>query len=240
MLNCMQQFNEFLDVRTHPPLRHAFPPKPMKPPRHIDVEYCSDTDSGSDCDGEKSAILPRSRPCSIKTQRTSHAFLTRSFGNEESEPISEENRFLNIGGLLQQGSQCITLDDTRIYAFSPSSRATFPSAMSAQSGKVQNGSRLPNTTMNFDLKSLNLHLTLRAAEILACSESMWEWVLEYQGKTDVRKTSSSVVKSGSMDLPSQKSVPSFSSSRNSAESIRNSLLELTRDDFNALLSNFDM
>jgi len=227
----------FKDVRTHPPLQHAFPPKPMKPLRHIDVEYCSDSDSGSDSDDARNAILPRSRPRSIKTQRTSHPSSVRSFGSEESE----QNRFLNIRGLLPRGSQYITLDDTRIYAFSPSSKSAFPSATSSQSGKVRSGSRLPNTTMDFDLKSLNLHLALRTAEIVACSESMWEWVLEYQAKA--RKASSSVirrVKSGSMDLPSQKSVPSVSSSRNSSESVRSSLLELTRDDFNALLSNFEM
>lgn len=202
------------------------------------MAYCSDTDSGSDSDDARNAILPKSRPRSIKTQRT--YFSARS---EESEPISGDNRFLDIRSLLQRGSQYITLDDTRIYAFSPSSKAAFPSATSAQTDKGQRGSRLPNTTMNFDLKSLNLHLALRAAEILACSESMWEWVLEYQGKAAARKASSSIigrVKSGSVDLPSQKSLSSFSSSRNSSESVRNSILELTRDDFNGLLSNFDM
>ena len=215
----------------------------MRPPRHIDAEYCSDTDSGSDSDDARNAILHRSRSRSIKTQESTHTSSARSFGSEDSEPISEENRFLNIRGLLQRGSQYITLDDRWIYAFSPSSKATFPSATSAPTGKVRNGSRLPNTTMNFDLKSLNLHLALRASEILACSESMWEWVLEHQGRAMDHKGNNSVigrVKSGSMDAPSQKSVPSFSSSRNSSESVRNSLLELTREDFNALLSNFEM
>ena len=33
---------------------------------------------------------------------------------------------------------------------------------------------------DIDIKSLHLHLSTRVSEILACSESMWEWVLEEQ------------------------------------------------------------
>ncbi|KAI0298803.1 hypothetical protein B0F90DRAFT_1818490 [Multifurca ochricompacta] len=39
---------------------------------------------------------------------------------------------------------------------------------------------LPNQRLKFDLQSLNLHLSTRVTEILACSEAMWEWVCEYQ------------------------------------------------------------
>jgi len=39
---------------------------------------------------------------------------------------------------------------------------------------------LPNQHLRFDLQSLNLHLSTRVTEILACAEAMWEWVCEYQ------------------------------------------------------------
>jgi hypothetical protein len=39
---------------------------------------------------------------------------------------------------------------------------------------------LPNQRLKFDLQSLNLHLSTRVTEILACAEAMWNWVCEYQ------------------------------------------------------------
>jgi len=39
---------------------------------------------------------------------------------------------------------------------------------------------LPNQHLRFDLQNLNLHLSARVTEILACAEAMWEWVCEYQ------------------------------------------------------------
>jgi hypothetical protein len=39
---------------------------------------------------------------------------------------------------------------------------------------------LPNQRLRFDLQSLNMHLSTRVTEILACAEAMWEWVCKYQ------------------------------------------------------------
>ena len=39
---------------------------------------------------------------------------------------------------------------------------------------------LPNQRLQFDLQSLNLHLSTRVTEILACAEAMWDWICEYQ------------------------------------------------------------
>lgn len=39
---------------------------------------------------------------------------------------------------------------------------------------------LPNQRLKFDLQSLNLHLSTRVTEILACAEAMWEWICDYQ------------------------------------------------------------
>jgi hypothetical protein len=115
-------------------------------------------------------------PKARSKKRNSHVPSTHSFGIEESESISEENRFLDIRDITQHASQYVVLDDTRAPALLPS---TTP-----QNGKARRGSRVPNTTLNYDLKSLGLHLALRAAEILACSETMWEWVSEYHAQAD--------------------------------------------------------
>jgi hypothetical protein len=96
--------------------------------------------------------------------------------------------------------------------------------------------------MNLDQRSLNLHLALRAAEILACSESMWEWVSAYQAAGRARKSTSYGIRanrSGSVDIPQRSATP-ISSGRTSTESVRNAILDLTRDEFDGLLSKFDM
>lgn len=46
---------------------------------------------------------------------------------------------------------------------------------------------LPNPTLDVDLKFLNLHLTLRVKEVVACAEAMWEWVSEFQTRGTERK-----------------------------------------------------
>ena len=230
------------DVRTHPPLQYTFPPKPTRPPSHIDVREGSDMGSISDSDGARHAILPTSKPRSTEKRRISHAFSAGSFSSEESEPISEDNRFLNIKHLLRRDSQYIQLDDARIPAFAPSVRPLSSGITSSQASKTR-GSRLPNATMKFDLKSLNLHLALRLAEIIACSEPMWEWVLEYQAKAAASKASKPVVrrvKSGFVDQPSQQSSSCLWGPRKSSNSFRPSVVELTREEFNALLSNFEL
>jgi hypothetical protein len=59
-----------------------------------------------------------------------------------------------------------------------------PTASSRVAGDdVDAGSRLntlPNQRLKFDLQSLNLHLSTRVTEILACAEAMWEWICDYQ------------------------------------------------------------
>ena len=100
---------------------------------------------------------------------------------------------------------------------------------------LRRASRLPNTTLNIDLRTLNLHLALRAKEVVACSESMWEWVLEYQEnaltQSDGRNRSGSVGAYMGGDV---------SASNSSLDLTRNVILEMTRDDFDLLLNNFEM
>ncbi|KAG5648352.1 hypothetical protein DXG03_004924 [Asterophora parasitica] len=231
----------FKDVRTHPPLQYRFPALAQKVRRiapdaekedYFDSEYASDSDDARD------AILPSPLPRSMK-KRTSRRVSSQSFDELET-PISEDNRYIDVRGLIHHASPYITLDETRASALSPSTKSVFPGLSSA---KLQS-SFLPNTTMHLDLKTLNLHLALRAAEVLACSESMWEWVLDYQAAAKARRanrtTRSYRSGSGSIDLPPRPSITSVSSSKDSTDSFKNSIVELTRDDFDGLLLKFEM
>jgi hypothetical protein len=64
------------------------------------------------------------------------------------------------------------------------SRSAGPTASSQVAGDDVDAtsrlSTLPNQRLKFDLQSLNLHLSTRVTEILACAEAMWEWICEYQ------------------------------------------------------------
>jgi hypothetical protein len=47
-------------------------------------------------------------------------------------------------------------------------------------------SMLPNQHFEVDLRSLNLHLRARVVEVLACTESMWDWVRDLQRSENER------------------------------------------------------
>ena len=181
----------YLDVRTHPPLMYTFPPTAPKPEPADD-----DSDSDTDIDSTRDVV---SIPLSISSNGTCHS-------------DDKELQWSSLQSLRQQqhSSPYVTLDGTRGDAFSPCQQVNLP---------AKRMSRLPTTTLNIDLRTLNLHLELRAKEILACSESMWEWVVEFQ----------------------QASVSSLDAhSIQSLDMTRCAILEMTRDDFDLLLNNFTM
>ena len=96
--------------------------------------------------------------------------------------------------------------------------------------------RLPNTMLRIDLRTLNLHLALRTLEVLGCAEAMWEWVLEYQAgqvKGENGRLRSASVGSSSVTLQtSQGDQP--------AESTRIAIAEMTRAEFDGLLTQFNL
>ena len=98
-------------------------------------------------------------------------------------------------------------------------------------------SRLPNRTLRVDLRTLNFHLALRTSEILACSEAMWEWVVEFREtklkeKQNVRSRSGSVNGlNGSASVPRNKQPP---------DPVQDAIEDLTRADFDDLLSQFNL
>jgi len=44
--------------------------------------------------------------------------------------------------------------------------------------RLSESNHLPNKSWNFDISSLNMHLSARVTEVLACAEEMWEFIVE--------------------------------------------------------------
>ncbi|KAJ7147045.1 hypothetical protein C8R43DRAFT_1129834 [Mycena crocata] len=249
----------FRDVRTHPPLQLTFPPPVAKIPLE-DLTSDSETDS----DDARDAIIPSPRRRqSALSQLTSTPSTPRS--NTFDGSIPDEHRWVNTNDLLKRESRYITLDDARMSAFSPSNRSSFPAlsplksasglpvveppvassvgpgapGKPARSPEAQN--RLPNATLNIDVRSLNMHLALRTAEILACSESMWEWVVSYQAGFHAQRAGgrpraaslASELGPRTSRLPALPSDPML-------DGFKSAVLELTREDFDGLLVKFEL
>ncbi|KAJ6559101.1 hypothetical protein DFH09DRAFT_519405 [Mycena vulgaris] len=101
--------------------------------------------------------------------------------------------------------------------------------------------RLPNATLNIDVRSLNMHLGLRTAEILACSESMWEWVVSYQTSFHAERAAGRP-RAGSLatELVPHTSRPPTLSSDPATGAFKTAVLDLNREDFDGLLVKFEM
>ncbi|KIM89115.1 hypothetical protein PILCRDRAFT_212537 [Piloderma croceum F 1598] len=96
--------------------------------------------------------------------------------------------------------------------------------------------RLPNTTLRLDLRTLNLHLAARTSEILACTEAMWEWVLEFQAEKTKWKQNPRL-KSNRVDHSSSKLQASAGQPE---DPIKVAIAELTRAEFDGLLTQFNL
>jgi hypothetical protein len=95
---------------------------------------------------------------------------------------------------------------------------------------------LPNRALNIDLRTLNLHLALRAKEIIACSEPMWEWVEDYQAKNQNNRKPR--FRSDSIETALLGST--LMNGRDYDDLTKNFISEMTRDDFDQLLNYFQM
>ncbi|KAF7288545.1 Methyltransf-25 domain-containing protein [Mycena chlorophos] len=248
----------FKDVRTHPPLQMTFPPPAAPQP-----EEATSSDEDTDSDGARNAIIPRpSRRQSVQsTLAPPNSPRSAIFG--DSSTLAEETRWLHTSDLLKRESRYISLDEARMSAFSPSARSSFP-AMSparplsglpvvdtAEASSVGaalarglvagNRNRLPNQTLHIDMRSLNMHLALRTAEVLACAESMWEWVKSYQDAAKPQRVGGRQ-RAGSLasEMPPRSSRLPMLPPNPELDAFKRQLLELTREDFDALLSKFDL
>ncbi|KAJ6585074.1 hypothetical protein B0H19DRAFT_1108040 [Mycena capillaripes] len=255
----------FKDVRTHPPLQLTFPPPASQPPP---VEDTSSSDE-SDSDDARNAIVPSPRRRLSLRSSIPSSILGSTPSSPRSNTFSDldEHRFVNTRDLIKRESRYISLDDARMSAYSPSTRSSFPamSPLKAPSGlpaidaPVAPGSeanarggnmhpnpsakvglnRLPNSTFNIDVRSLNMHLALRTAEIIACAESMWEWVVSYQTSSRV---AAGRLRAGSLasEVPPRASRILPSRPDPETDAFKSAVIDLTREDFDSLLVRFEL
>ncbi|KAF7314433.1 Methyltransf-25 domain-containing protein [Mycena kentingensis (nom. inval.)] len=239
----------------------TFPP-PALP--HLEEENSSESES--DSDDARNALVPR--PSRRQSAISIVASSPRSTTFSDALALSEEHRWVHTSELVKRESRYISLDESRMSGYSPSARASFPAMSpiksttdlpvlelpeassagpharaSANRAPVSAGSRnrLPNQTLNIDMRSLNMHLALRTAEVIACSESMWEWVTKYQ-KEVVAQRAAGRPRAGSLasELTPRSSRPPVLPPDPELDAFKNAILELTREDFDALLVKFDL
>lgn len=116
-------------------------------------------------------------------------------------------------------------DTPRRATTSSSSETTTPSAEE----------RLSIAAIKFDARTLNLHLSLRVQEVLACAEAMWDFVEAYQEKAGLPQGSRAPsVTSSDSSTPSR---PAHHTSRNPKWK---DLLALRRWGFDAMLRRFKL
>ncbi|KAL1686168.1 hypothetical protein GGG16DRAFT_64823 [Schizophyllum commune] len=196
----------FEDVRSHPPLEFSFPPRPPPP-----AEDSSSDDSLSDSDDEG----PSSRH-------------TRGSKSSQPEPQMEEsNRILTTQNIVRHDSQLVTFDESRFTSFSGPQRQNIFRFHEGLSNSRQRLGRVPSLNMHLDVRCLNLHLALRAAEIRACAEPMWEWVQEYQAKRRALQRSRSRASLAALSDMGQRGP-------------EDEVAMLAREDFDELLARFEM
>lgn len=151
-------------------------------------------------------------------------------------------------GLVMGESPYVALDVARLSALSPAAKTSFPTVHEASAGSTNAGLmdtldrlggvaglasllkiRLPNTALHFDLRTLNLHLAMRATEIVELKESMWEWVVSEQTKQK---------QMGGKKLEKTSAVSREHLSEEG--SLKHEMLEINRDEFEAFFVRFEM
>jgi hypothetical protein len=139
---------------------------------------------------------------------------------------------ISTRGSGKHRSLYVALDETRSDAFSPSDLAHSPKKSKDMKSHC---ATLPDRDLSIDIRTLNLHLSLRAKEIVACSEPMWEWVQGVQ----VKQAKKPRFRSDSIEVALLGSARAFNA-RDADFLIKDAILEMTRDDFDQLLINFQL
>lgn len=163
---------------------------------------------------------------------------------------------------MAAGTPFVVLDTNRYSGFSPSAlrRSTLPlpgvptvqapqlpaSPRMAPSSPIvmskltshliAGGNPLPNKTVNFDPRSLNLLLTLRVNEVLACAEPMWDWVVDFQESVAQAQGGAKTT----VGSPRMGEHRTLRASRHRRHAKQDALMSLTRLDFDALMRRFEL
>ncbi|KAI0036507.1 hypothetical protein K488DRAFT_81951 [Vararia minispora EC-137] len=132
-------------------------------------------------------------------------------------PVLPTEGVIRAHEILRETQPFVALDATAPgVSFAATTASRLGPLSAPEEGSVN---RLPNKTLAFDLQSLNLHLSTRVTEIIACREAMWEWVGRWR---ETRR--------GRRGREREREPGPFGPE----------LLEMTRADFDALLRRFEM
>ena len=195
------------DVRTHPPLLYSYPPPPSQAPgAEAKRVTCSSTSN---------VAVP-------KSATTKASLLDENYPVDGSQ-WSTKN--------VKHRSLYVALDVTRSDALSPSDLGHSPK----KTKDASHSAMLPDRTLAVDIRSLNLHLALRAKEVVGCSESMWEWVEEMQVKHADRPR----FRSDSIEVALLGSTTALNG-HDADVLIKDVILEMTREDFDQILTHFQL
>ncbi|KAK0210837.1 hypothetical protein DFS33DRAFT_1406259, partial [Desarmillaria ectypa] len=235
----------FRDVRTHPPIIFAFPSLASKQAQHDERDSHSEHEHDCDPDEEaRNAINPfPARPPPPPTDQRRGRFVSALGGTYSA---FGEERWISVQSLLHKTSKYVSIDDSKTVGLTPRLAKSKPtnkvpsSDTSSVPPKKTPPNRLPNTKLHIDLRTLNLHLALRTAEILGCSEAMWEWVLEYQREACRKRQDSDATskkRSRSVDAIRHLREATVKQDPNDPKAM---IEDMTREEFEALLVRFDM
>ncbi|KAI0081651.1 hypothetical protein K474DRAFT_1258092 [Panus rudis PR-1116 ss-1] len=236
----------FKDVRTHPPLIASFPPRLPKANTTDFVDFSSSNSSNSSSDDLGITLAPPSARDPTSGHLASSVSLEQLIVRSNPFVTLDESRFSAISPAQVPSSP--KFRSPRSQDAPPSDFASTinnaPSHLASEQSQHQALRRtrsksdiklyqLPNKQLEFDVSSLNVHLSLRVHEVMACAEAMWDLVIEYR-----RVYGDKLPKHTSGYSPRMFSrVPS-----KAPEPIHTALLHMERWDFNVLLEwfQFDM
>ncbi|GBE83124.1 hypothetical protein SCP_0501710 [Sparassis crispa] len=250
----------FKNVLTGPPLMAMFPPLPDG--RHKS-RHAADRHPGAlarsasnleTCQEHSTEVSPEASP-------------EQGQSNKRDSPDTDTGNSSNWLHLQQliEGTEYVQVDQSRFFSYKAPSRTSLSTSASTSTSESSfttttswehlsslfssaspristddphlKSSRLhlQNHAVHFDLQSLNMHLSLQVHEVLACAEAMWDFVVDFQnsqrGKDRPPRDLQSLPNSNiGLHFPRQ---PTLSVHRNT-------ILELTRDDFDELLQQFEL
>ncbi|EMD40112.1 hypothetical protein CERSUDRAFT_81393 [Gelatoporia subvermispora B] len=258
----------FKDVRTHPPLNLMFPPPRNNGPHvgrapglasttsSLDLHSDLESHESSSRSSEDTAHSVSGRGSSSSTcDHSSNWVHTMHLIEETCDYVKVDiNRIDALSPMFRASLSTPPIASPDMFGSSQSYFDERPSTSASQQyldGPFSvppidllnianaNMNRLPNPTVNFDVRSLNMHLSLRTQEVLACAEAMWDFVIDYQ-KTKRASTSNRSSPLIDRRLPRASSdvqPPSPISVTDSG--LHEVLIAITRTDFDSLLQRFE-
>ncbi|RDX50325.1 hypothetical protein OH76DRAFT_1482460 [Lentinus brumalis] len=226
----------FKDVRAPPPIVITFPPPPVVPAFDassssiaLDKHSAVMTDSDSD-DHSHSTETTAPGSFTFPTPKVLHA---RDMEAGSTPFVGlDTSRYSGLSPAAARRSSDAAVHVSRSPAPPLHRDAPLPLTHLANPRLVAGRNPLPNQTVNFDPRSLNLLLTLRVAEVLGCAEPMWDWVVDFQ-ESVARSAQSGGVPRVSEHL-------TWRPPRRRRHPQHDALMSLTRQEFDALMRRFEL